>query len=259
MYILNEKDYIRNILASKTKPADLPMGYFITLIAKYYYSDASDAETLSNIVKEKILEFQLDHYQEYKYHHKTVSVCQALFERTIPICLKERDYIPIYENELNFIHSLPNDKSKKIMFTLFAVARYMECDGWVNKKDSKGIAEIFKLANVTATSRERNKLLHSFYLNGYISFSKMVDNLNIKISLDSSGEIIYKIKEFRNIGNQYIGNFKKGYRQCVICGKSIKVTGTNNQYCKKCVKEKQLEWQRESMKKLRETKRCEVS
>ena len=43
------------------------MGYFITLIAKYYYSDASDAETLSNIVKEKILEFQLDHYQEYKY------------------------------------------------------------------------------------------------------------------------------------------------------------------------------------------------
>ncbi len=145
------------------------------------------------------------------------------------------------------------------MFTFFAVARYMDCEGWINKKTSKGISEIFKLANVTVTSQKRNELLHELYKNGYISFGKKIDNMNIKVTLDDSGEIAYKITNFINIGNQYIGNFKKGYKQCKKCGRIIKITGTNNQYCKRCIKEKQLEWQRKSMKKIRETRKCEVS
>ena len=57
-------------MASKKKPDDLPMGYFITLIAKYYLSDDMNVESLSNLVKKEILEFNLDNYQEYKYHNK---------------------------------------------------------------------------------------------------------------------------------------------------------------------------------------------
>ena len=145
------------------------------------------------------------------------------------------------------------------MFTFFAVARYMDCDGWINKKTSKDILEVFKLANVTLTSDRRNGLLHELYINDYISFGKKVNNLNIRVKLDDFGEIVYKIKEFNNLGNQYIGNFKSEYKQCKKCGKIIRITGTNNQYCKKCIKEKQLEWQRKSMKKIRETRKCEVS
>ena len=256
---MNEKEYIRNILASKKKPDNLSMGYFITLIAKYYYSDESDIEELSNIIKGKILEFELDNYQEYKYHNKIVSVCSELFNGKIEQHFKEKEYIPIYESELNFINLLPDDRQKKLMFTLFAVARYMDCDGWINKKTSKDISEVFKIANITITSDKRNELLHELYTNGFISFGKKVNNLNIKVKLVVSGDIGYKVKDFTNIGNQYIGNFKKGYKQCKKCGKVIRVTGTNNQYCKKCIKEKQLEWQRKSMKKIRETKKCEVS
>lgn len=246
-------------MASKKKPDDLSMGYFITLIAKYYFSDELDAEQLSNIVKRKILEFNLDNYQEYKYHNKIMSICEGLFNDSIYYTFKEREYIPIYENELNFISALPTDRQKKIMFTFFAVARYMNCDGWINKKTSKDISEVFRLANVNLTSEKRNELLHELYANGYITFGKKVNNLNIRVKLDDSGEIAYKIREFNNLGNQYIGNFKNGYKQCKRCGRIIRITGTNNQYCKKCIKEKQLEWQRESMKKLRENKKCEVS
>lgn len=236
------------------------MGYFITLIAKYYFSEELDVEQLSNMIKEKILEFDLDNYQEYKYHNKIVSICKSLlydddFNRTF----KEREYIPIYENELKLISSLPNDRQKKLMFTFFAIARYMDCDGWINKKTSKDISEVFKLANVTLTSDKRNELLHELYSKGYITFGKKVNNLNIKVNLDDSGEIVCKVKDFKNIGNQYVGNFKKGYKQCRKCGRIIRITGTNNQYCKKCIKEKQLKWQRESMKKIRKTKKCEVS
>ena len=240
-----------NILASKKKPNDLSMGYFITLIAKYYLSDEVDTESLSKIVKEKLLEFNLDNYQEYKYHNKIMKVCASLFDGSIDKNFREQEYIPIYENELKLIESLPNDRQKKLMFTFFVLARYMDCDGWINKKTSKGISEAFKLANVTLTSAKRNELLHELYVNGYINLGKKVDNLNIKVQLDDSGEVVYKIKEFNNIGNQYIGNFKKGYKQCKCCGKKIRNTGNKKMYCEKCAIEKQLESDRKYQNKVR--------
>ena len=243
LYILNEKDYIRDILASKKRPDDLPMRYFITLIAKYYFSDKLSVDELADIVKKEISEFDIDNYQEYKYHNKIITTCEGLFNGTLEQSLKEREYIPIYESELNFINTLPTDRHKKLMFTFFAVARYMDCNGWINKKTSKDISEVFKLANVNLTSDKRNELLHELYTNGYITFGKKVNNLNIKVDLDVSGVVTYKIKEFNNIGNQYIGNFKKGYKLCItpLCGRVFKSTGTNNKYCKHCASEKQLE------------------
>lgn len=219
------------------------MGYLITLIAKYYFSDELGVEELVNIVKRKILEFNLDNYQEYKYHIKIMNICKGLFNDSIDRTLNEIEYIPIYENELKFISALPTDRQKKLMFTFFAVARYMDCDGWINKKTSKDISEVFKLANVTLTSDQRNVLLHELYTNGYITFGKKVNNLNIKVDLDNSGDIVYKIKEFCNIGNQYIGNFKKGYKQCAtpLCGRVFKITGANCKYCSRCARERQLE------------------
>ena len=238
-------------MVSKKKPDDLSIGYFIVLIAKYYLSDEIDAESLSKIVKEKLLEFDLENYQEYKYHNKIMKVCTSLCDGSIDKNFREQEYIPIYENELKVIESLPNDRQKKLMFTFFSLARYMDCDGWINKKTSKGISEAFKLANVTLTSDKRNELLHELYVNGYINLGKKVDNLNIKVQLDDSGEVVYKIKEFNNIGNQYIGNFKKGYKQCKCCGKKIRNTGNKKMYCEKCAIKKQLESDRKYQNKVR--------
>ena len=240
-----------NILASKKKPDDLSMVYFITLIAKYYLPLLTDNKSLSDIVKKELLEFDLDNYQEYKYHNKIMKVCASLFDGSIDKNFREQEYIPIYENELKLIESLPNDRQKKLMFTFFALARYMNCDGWINKKTSKGISEVFKLANVTLTSDKRNELLHELYVNGYISLGKKVDNLNIKVQLDDSGDIVYKVKDFNNLGNQYIGNFKKGYKQCKCCGKKIKDTGNKKMYCEKCANQSLLESYKKYKNKVR--------
>ena len=238
-------------MASKKKPDDLSMGYFITLIAKYYLSDEIDVESLSKIVKEKLLEFDLENYQEYKYHNKIMKICTSLFDGSIDKNFREQEYVPIYENELKVIESLSNDRQKKLMFTFFALARYMDCDGWINKKTSKGISEAFKLANVTLTSDKRNEMLHELYVNGYITLGKKVDNLNIKVQLDDSDEVVYKVKEFNNIGNQYIGNFKKGYKQCKCCGKKIKDTGNKKMYCEKCANQSLLESYKKYKNKVR--------
>ena len=73
-----------------------------------------------------------------------------------------------------------------------------------------------------------------------------MNNLNIKIDLgDTDDAIAYKVTQFENIGNQYIGNFKKGYKQCANgCGRKIRITGTNDKYCKNCAREKRLETKR---------------
>ena len=238
-------------MVSKKKPDDLSMGYFITLIAKYYLPLLTDSKSLSDIVKKELLEFDLDNYQEYKYHNKIMKICASLFDGSIDKNFREQEYIPIYENELKVIESLPNDRQKKLMFTFFALARYMNCDGWINKKTSKGISEVFKLANVTLTSDKRNELLHELYVNGYISLGKKVDNLNIKVQLDDSGDIVYKVKDFNNLGNQYIGNFKKGYKQCKCCGKKIKDTGNKKMYCAKCANQSLLESYKKYKNKVR--------
>ena len=238
-------------MVSKKKPDDLSMGYFITLIAKYYLPLLTDSKSLSDIVKKELLEFDLDNYQEYKYHNKIMKICASLFDGSIDKNFREQEYIPIYENELKVIESLPNDRQKKLMFTFFALARYMNCDGWINKKTSKGISEVFKLANVTLTSDKRNELLHELYVNGYISLGKKVDNLNIKVQLDDSGDVVYKVKDFNNLGNQYIGNFKKGYKQCKCCGKKIKNTGNKKMYCEKCANQSLLESYKKYKNKVR--------
>ena len=243
-------------MVSKKKPDDLAMGYFIMLIAKYYLSDNINADELSRIVKEKLLEFDLYNYQEYKYHNKILKVCTSLVDGSIDKNFREQEYIPIYENELKIIESLPNDRQKKLMFTFFALARYMNCDGWINKKTSKGISDVFKLANVNLTSDKRNELLHELYINGYITFGKKIDNLNIKVELDNSGYVVYKVKEFSNIGNQYIGNFKKGYKQCKCCGKKIRDTGNKKMYCDKCANENEKIRKRNVACLYRETQKC---
>lgn len=227
------------------------MNYFITLITKYYWSNDIDAETLCHKIKEEILEFNIQSYQEYKYHNKIVKICNDVCCGNVEHSFKELDYIPIYENELNLVSSLKNDRQKKLLFTFFVIARYMNCNGWINKKDSKGISEVFKLANISLTSDKRYQLLHELYSNKYIFFCKKVDNLNIRVNLDDTGKIVYKVYDFNNIGNQYICNFKSGYKQCKQCGKKIKDTGNKKMYCSKCAIEKQLESDRKYQNKVR--------
>ena len=242
LYILNEKEYIRDVIASGKKPDTISNGYLITLIAKYYFDKDKSPNNLIDIVKKKMLDFNIEGYQEYRYANKITKACIELYDLESDKLFRELEYVPIYEKELKVVESLPNDRQKKFMFTLYAIARYMNCEGWINKKDSKGLSEVFKLANTTLSSDKKNELLHELYSNGYIHFGKKVNNLNIRVELSDEDDIvIYKIKEFENIGNQYIGNFKKGYKQCKCCGKKIKDTGNKKMYCSKCADEKQLE------------------
>lgn len=251
MYILNEKDYIQTILISKKKPEDLSISLLVTLIAKYYYTPDITIQSLEEAVKETMKEFLFPPmtYQEYKWAAKIHTICNGLINQTTDGFLLERDFIPVYTSDMELIQSCHNDREMKLLFTLIVLARYMNCDGWVNKKTLKGWTEIFKLANITLSNEKKCELIHLLYERGLISMSKKVDNLNMKVPLSETGDIVYKVTSFHNLGNQYIGNFKKGYKQCICCGKAIKVTGNKKQLCNQCAANKRKEsWSTASKK-----------
>ena len=79
MDILNEKEYIREILASGNKPDNISNGYLITLIAKYYFDRDKDPNILIDTVKAKMLEFNIEGYQEYRYANKIKKTCIAQY------------------------------------------------------------------------------------------------------------------------------------------------------------------------------------
>lgn len=94
MYILNEKEYIREILASGNKPDNISNGYLITLIAKYYFDKGKDPDVLIDVVKQKMLEFNIEGYQEYRYAKKIEKTCIELFVQNQIISLGNLNIFP---------------------------------------------------------------------------------------------------------------------------------------------------------------------
>ncbi|NFQ02751.1 hypothetical protein FDF18_06395 [Clostridium sporogenes] len=73
---------------------------------------------------------------------------------------------------------------------------------------------------------------------------------NKKVTLwECFGDIILE-----NLINNLTKNFKNEAMECENCGDYIKQKSNKTKYCDRCKKEKQLEWQRQSMKKLRSSK-----
>lgn len=63
----------------------------------------------------------------------------------------------------------------------------------------------------------------------------------------------------KNLGNQILAELKPNYKQCVNCGKMIRIKSNKDHstiYCEECAKEKQLESDRNYRKKIREVEKC---
>lgn len=45
----------------------------------------------------------------------------------------------------------------------------------------------------------------------------------------------------KNLGNQILAELKPNYKQCVNCGKMIKIKGKNSRYCDDCARKAELE------------------
>lgn len=184
---------------------------------------------------------------------------QAAIDRQVKSAEKypmvEIDSVPITQNELDICDCLSGRQSKlkktskrdagvvrqkssmgRLMFTLICLAKYGNMvnnrnNGWVNRKDS----EIFRLANISTSSKRQSSLLSDLRDEGYIRFSKKVDNININVTcLDEDGDPALAITDYRNLGNQYLRYCGKPFFECASCGLVVRRKNNSQLYCPDC-------------------------
>ena len=256
MIIINEYEYAKQILETKVIPKNVSNKRVLLYIAKYYYKPEYSVNEMKQIVFNKMSEFNLsiEQYQEYKYDTYVKNICEKLLNGELSSDFRKVESVNIYQSELDIINQCETDKEKKLLFTLFVLAKVNgNNSGWVNNE----IKDIFQLANITATIKERGAMIYKLYKAGLVGQSQKIDNLSLKVELGQSDElVVLTINSFENIGNQYIANFKKGWKICEHCGKLFKIKGTNSKFCKICSKEKELENTRNRVKKFRESEKC---
>ena len=103
--------------------------------------------------------------------------------------------------------------------------------GWVNRTDK----EIFKLANVVTPVKRQSLMLNDLREMGHIKFSRKVDNVNINVQcLDPGGAVALEIRDFRNLGYQYMRHCGEAYIECEQCGLVIKQRNNSQKYCPDC-------------------------
>lgn len=251
--ILNERKEIEHMIESNTVPDHFSKRYLITLLANYYREKADSVPELTELVKAQMARFSfpVTEYQEYLWQSFIFSSCRkAVREQT---ALRELDFVPLYKSEFDNIMSCRTDRQKKVLFTLYIVSRFMDTDGWVNLS----WAEIFKLADVSVSVEKQIEFIRCFAEGGFLTLSMSNDNLNLRVLQGAPMETVMKVTSFDSLGNQFIGRFKDGYRQCECCRKVIRMNNNRMKYCKKCSETIHRAKQRQSMMKLREHQKCD--
>lgn len=245
--ILNEKKYTEDLIASATLPSGLSAIMAINYMTRYYYEQGKTLKDITDLVCEKMNSFNLQptEYQEYKAANRIERYYNALEKGKLNL-LRDYDCINLYKSEYEKIQKCDNDKEKKILFTLFILARHTDKYGWVYQSYS----DIFKIANTSGTIKDRCVIIGSLIDKGFVKETKKVDDLKIGVELsDGDEEVILSVNTIDHLGNQIMAFEKDGYKLCKRCNRLIKIKGKNTQYCIKCSDEKELEKYRKYNKK----------
>lgn len=254
--ILKEKEYAEQILNNNV--LDKKPTFDLRILAKYYCHEKQLTQNKIYLELVKVMEEKYNNFALAKWQ----SILLDLAKNAKKYKLIDIDYIPITKNELLTIDNISSKPMKRLALTLLCLAKYRNIvnpknNDWVNYK----FKDIFKMANVNATKKEQGFMIHDMIALKLIRMNKMVDNLSINVCYvdkDESEEVL-QIKDFRNIGYEYLLYCGEKFIRCIECGVLVRKKGTTDKYCNNCKQEKQLEWQRISMKKIREIKECEVS
>lgn len=239
MIVIDEYNYVKKILEEHIIPKNMSIKKIMLYIAKYYYSDNLSLNEYIRMIYDKILDFNLPQiYQAYKYEDYLKTICKKILNGEIPTSLRKIDSISLFKSEYENISRCISDRQRKLLFTLYILAKINNCNGWVNYESK----DIFTLANITTTTKERSLLIYEMYQQGLLEQTHKNDVIGYKVELgNDTEEIILTINSFENLGNQFLAFYKDNWKMCELCGRMIKKKAPNIKYCKPCSQQKNLE------------------
>lgn len=236
-YILNEEEYVLDFIKNKKLEDIKGLNFLIKLLTRHYNKLGLDKKdiikTIFNLTKDlsnlNIQEFELDKKIRYFVNKELNNIIE----------LKEFNYIPLYQSELDKINTCKKDREKKFLFTCYILSYFFRNE-WI------GISytDLFKLANISLSGNDRMLFIGDMVDRGFIDIAKKNTNLSLKIIMNKQGEEVFRISEINNLGNQFLAFNKKDIKLCSKCGKPIKIKSNKDnstKYCEKCKHEKELE------------------
>lgn len=231
--ILNERKWAEEALAEKSlgrKPSET-----LTRIAKYYYSEGYQKQDVRNLLELFLIECDRD--------ISVVSWSDTIDWATsaagkYPLVILDGIYVT--KKEIEAIRSACAKQAGRLAFTLLCVSKYWDAvnpknSHWVNEKD----VDIMRMANIHTSIRRQSMLFSQLRDAGMIRFSNKVDNLNVQVLFqDDDGDPVCTVRDFRNLGYQYLKAIGENYICCAECGLTIKAAdgpGRRRMYCDDCV------------------------
>ena len=152
--------------------------------------------------------------------------------------LVDVDHISISDKEIARIDAIPGKQTRRLAFTLLCIAKfrhaaYGNTEYWVNTPDN----EIMNMANINTSIKRQSMMYGQLRDLGMIRFSHKVDNLSVQVLFAEDGNEAIQIRDFRNLGYQYLLYHGEAYYTCQRCGLVCKckdTAGRPNKYCRDC-------------------------
>lgn len=151
--------------------------------------------------------------------------------------LHEIEGISITKEEMSIIQNINNKVLERLAFTALCVAKFGNIkndnnNSWVNIEEK----ELFDIANISGSAKDRSKKLGQLSVLGLVEFPKRNDNMHFRITFAKDDQEELFVSDFRNLGYQYQKyRGESGFIKCAQCGKIItKGRNGGRRYCDDC-------------------------
>lgn len=203
----------------------------IQRLARYYYTLGYKRNDVISKLEEYLIRFD-DNISLVKWQDSIERCVDNMDKRP----LTNIEYVPVTQKELDTIGAIQNITEQKVLFSLLCLTKYL------NAVDSRNrdwcrfeLRDIFTLANLQMNVRRRGQVLSKLRGLGLVTFSHIVDNTNLHTEfVDHDGACVLQVRDFRNLGFQYMEISHSGYMRCAVCGLTIKRRSPAQKYCPVC-------------------------
>lgn len=204
----------------------------LPLIARYYYDCGFSKKEIRYKLEECLLKSD---------SHVNLVRLGDFIDGCVKECNKRKlidiSYIPITRKEFEVCRALRAKEKSKLMFTLICLSKYYlavseKYNGWITMDDS----DIFALANIKRSTKARQLYFNELMQGGLISFSKKVNSISINVNAieDGKDDVIYKVTNMRDLGNQFECMNGSDYIACKICGRLVRRNCNHQKLCPEC-------------------------
>lgn len=204
----------------------------LLILCKFWLKQGCGAECL----KDKMVEFCNKWNSKFNYAKTEplfLRVLQELFEE------KEKNFefckeISIYTEERDSLLAFPNKKMARVLFVMICLAKWRNANYiYLNSGSSIKLNDIFELARVKATTKEKHQILYQLNELGFIDV-QLKPILKIFIPIIKEGDetpIADRITMSDDVV-EWILNFILPH--CARCGKPFEKNNNKQIYCKFC-------------------------